>query len=49
VKKRKIIGCVDEHGELHQGIPVFCRTKIHSPEAAVNILRKDRAHIINGV
>lgn len=31
MKKRKIIGCVDEHGELHQGIPVFCRTKIHSP------------------
>jgi len=31
VRKRKIIGCVDEHGELHQGIPVFCRTKIHSP------------------
>ncbi|MEZ5581141.1 MAG: hypothetical protein R3F40_18080 [Candidatus Competibacteraceae bacterium] len=31
MEKRKIIGCVDEHGELHQGIPVFCRTKIHSP------------------
>ena len=31
MRKRKIIGCVDEHGELHQGIPVFCRTKIHSP------------------
>ena len=31
MKKRKIVGCVDEHGELHHGIPVFCRTKIHSP------------------
>lgn len=31
MQKRKIIGCLDDQGELHPEIPVFCRPRIHSP------------------